>query len=120
MGYLADELKNKRMEKYIPMMERIMMSRELNGQYEPLRCFECFYSIFGHCPTNGSHNAACLTMQKRYMDMDPKELKKITEKEYKEELIKAAKMYNVRMNYINSIFELKGEKQEEEQDEALH
>ena len=119
MGYLADELKNKGMEKYIPTMERIMMSRELNDAYQPMRCFECFYSIFGHCPTGGSHNAACMTVQKRYMDMDPKELKKITEKEYKEELIRAAKMYNVRMNYIDGIFELKGE-QKEDEDEALH
>ena len=70
-----------------------------------MNCLECFYSIFGRCPAGGSHNnAACLTFQKSYFDMTAKELKKATEKEYKNDLIKAAKLYNARMAVIKNTF----------------
>ena len=82
-----------------------------------MKCYECFYSQFGKCPTNGSHNAACETLAKSYFDMPKKELVKATEKEYKDALIAAAKLYNIRMEYIKNIFQ---GQEEEEINEDLH
>lgn len=90
---------------------------------ESIRCFECFYSIFGNCPVNGRRgNAACLQMAKSYIDMSSKELKQLTEKEYKESLCKAAKLYNIRMDYINILSKNKNEKEENDDGEleSLH
>lgn len=84
-----------------------------------MKCFECFYSQFGRCPVGGSRNsAACLTLQKSYFDMSKSELIEATEHEYKEALISAAKLYHVRMDYINNIFANREE--EETLDEELH
>ena len=83
-----------------------------------MKCFECFYSQFSKCPVNGSHNnAACLSIQKNYFDMSRKELVEATEKEYKNALINAAKLYHVRMDYINNIF---ANQKEEEENEVSH
>lgn len=87
-----------------------------------LRCYECFYSMFGKCPVDGHrNNAACLKMQKSYFDMSRTELEEATEKIYKEELHKAAQAYHIRMDYIKSIAESKGEiNNEQEEPEPIH
>ena len=77
-----------------------------------MQCFECFYSMFGQCPTYGSQNAACLSTQKAYLDMSPKELKNFVEDEYKQKLIDAAKMYHVKMDLINNLFESNSDNEE--------
>ena len=70
-----------------------------------MNCLECFYSVFGQCPAGRSHNnAACLMFQKSYFDMTAKELKEAAEKEYKNDLSKAAKLYNARMAVIKNTF----------------
>ena len=112
--YLQEELTRKGLEKYIPQMEMAIAKRE---GMPVIKCYECFYSQFGNCPTGGSRNAACLTLAKSYFNMPKKELIKATEKEYKNALIDAAKLYNVRMAYIKNLF---ADQEEETIDEELH
>lgn len=110
--YLQEELTRKGFEKYIPQMEEVIAERE---GVHMMKCFECFYSMFGKCPVNGSrNNAACLQLQKSYFDMSRKELEEITEEEYKKALHNAAQMYHVRMDYIANIFEGREEHTDEE------
>lgn len=118
--YLREELERKGMGNYIPKMENILEARE--GTSRTLSCFECFYSMFGKCPVDGHKgNAACLTLQKSYFDMSRKELEKITEGLYKDELRKAAQTYHIRMDYIKNIAEAKGEQvNEETEPEPIH
>lgn len=119
--YFQEELKRKNIEYYIPRMENILATRE--GQVEGMiKCFECFYSMFGTCPVNGHKgNAACIQLAKSYFDMPRKELEEATEKEYKEALRKAAQMYHIRMDYIKNLAEAKGEiKDEQEELEPIH
>lgn len=86
-----------------------------------MRCFECFYSMFGKCPVNGSrNNAACLKLQKSYFDMSRKELEQVTEELYKKALSDAAQLYHIRMDYIKSIAEAKGEKESNDELEPIH
>ena len=111
--YLRDELERKGYGYYTDQIEGTLATRE--GK-EPLRCFECFYSMFGKCPVNGSRNSAgCLSMQKSYFDMDRKKLEEITEEAYKKALQDAAQIYHIRMDYIKNIAEAKGEQQEDEE-----
>lgn len=112
--YFQEELKRKNLTNYIPQMEQTLAIRE--GKVKGImKCFECFYSMFGTCPVNGSRNsAACLQLQKSYFDMSRKELEEITEQEYKKALQNAAQMYHVRMDYIANIFEGKEEHTDEE------
>ena len=112
--YFQDELSRKGLEKYIPQMEETIAERE--GKHI-MRCWECFYSMFGKCPTNGSRNAACLTLQKSYLDMPKKELIEVTEADYKHSLQMAAKMYNARMAMIKNMFP---DNEEDTIDEELH
>ena len=117
-NYLREELERKGMNNYVDQMENIIATRE--GKERSLSCFECFYSMFGRCPVDGHKgNAACLTLQKSYFDMDTKELKRVTEKLYKDELIKAAKLYHIRMDFINNIAKSKGE-QENDEEISIH
>ena len=112
--YLKEELERKGLEKYVDQMEGIIAARE--GKERSLSCFECFYSMFGRCPVDGHKgNAACLTLQKSYFNMQSKELRKVTEKLYKEDLMKAAKLYHIRMDFINNIANAKGEQEDEEE-----
>ncbi len=86
-----------------------------------IRCYECFYSMFGKCPVNGSRgNAACLQVAKRYFDMPRKELEEFTENEYKEALRKAAQVYHIRMDYIDTLFKNKGEEKQEDEEISIH
>ena len=112
--YLQEELKRKNLIDYIPRMEKMLAVREGKAE-NMIKCFECFYSMFGTCPVNGSKNsAACLQLQKSYFDMSRKELEEVTEEEYKKALQSAAQMYHVRMDYIANIFEGKEEHTDEE------
>ena len=109
--YFQEELERKGLKDYIPQMEATMAERE---GYRDLKCWECFYSMFGKCPAGGSrNNAACLTMRKSYMEMPKKMLIETAEAEYKDSLTRAAKMYNARMSMIKNMFP----EQEEENDE---
>lgn len=111
--YLRDELERKGLSYYSNQIESTLAARE--GKKEPLRCFECFYSMFGKCPVNGSRNSAgCLSMQKSYFDMSRKELEEVTEAAYKKALMDAAQTYHIRMDYIKNIAESKGEQENEE------
>ena len=112
--YLQEELIRKGLERYIPQMEMAIAERE--GRHV-IKFYECFYSQFGQCPTNGSRNAACTTLAKSYFDMPKKELIKATEKAYKDALIDAAKLYHIRMDYINNLF---ADQEEEIQEEDVH
>ena len=118
--YLRDELERKGLGYYNDQIEGTLAARE--GKKESLRCYECFYSMFGKCPVDGHrNNAACLTMQKSYFDMDRKELEEVTEAAYKKALQDAAQLYHIRMNYIKNLAEAKGEKQDEETEpEPIH
>ena len=88
---------------------------------ELIQCYECFYSIFGKCPVNGSRsNAVCLHIAKAYFDMSRKELEEITEKEYKEALRKAAQTYHARMDYISTLFKNKGEEKQDDEEISIH
>lgn len=111
--YFQDELTRKDLEDCIPQMEAIVSERE--GK-RIIKCWECFYSMFGKCPTYGSRNAACFTMQKSYMEMPKKTLIEVTETEYKQALQNAAKMYNARMTMIKNMFS----EEQEETNEELH
>lgn len=118
-NYLREELERKGMSHYVDQMENIIAKRE--GTEPSIRCFECFYSMFGRCPVDGHKgNAACLTLAKSYFDMSRTELEEVTERLYKEELQKAAKSYHIRMDFIKNIAEAKGEKQEDEQETLGH
>ena len=119
--YLRDELERKGLGYYNDQIESTLAARE--GKDNSIRCYECFYSMFGDCPVNGHrNNAACLTLQKSYFDMSRKELEEVTEKIYKDELHKAAQAYHIRMDYIKNIAEAKGEieKNESEELEPIH
>lgn len=112
--YLRDELERKGYGYYNDQIENTLAARE--GKDNSIRCYECFYSMFGDCPVNGHrNNAACLTLQKSYFDMSRTELEEVTEKIYKEELHKAAQAYHIRMDYIKSIAEAKGESENEQE-----
>ena len=112
--YFKDELKRKGLDYYDDQIESTLAARE--GKDDSIRCYECFYSMFGDCPVNGHrNNAACLTLQKSYFDMSRTELEEVTEKIYKEELRKAAQAYHIRMDYIKNIAEAKGESEDEQE-----
>ena len=88
---------------------------------ELISCFQCFYCIFGKCPVDGSRNSAtCLRIQKNYNDMSRKELEEATEAEYKKALRDAARLWHIRMDYIDTICETRGEIKEDEEPEPIH
>lgn len=120
--YFKEELERKGLDHYVDQMEEIITAREEGKEYRPLACYECFYSMFGKCPVNGSRNSAgCLKMQKSYFDMSRTELEEVTERLYKKALQDAAQLYHIRMDYIKSIAESKGEiNNEQEEPEPIH
>lgn len=68
-------------------------------------CLECYHSLFDSCPAGYSKdNAACLTLSKSIMDMDPKFLRRRVEQMYKEGIIKSANERRARLMYIDCLF----------------
>ena len=70
-----------------------------------INCYSCIYGVFKRCPVNNmAHNAACLTIAKEYKKMSSRELREITEEEYKKDLAYAARKYHARMDICNRLF----------------
>ena len=66
-----------------------------------MKCIECVYGILNNCPTHGSrNNAACLTIQKYWVDVDHDELKAQIEAIYQEEIKLAERGRKMRLALI--------------------